>query len=418
MSVYTDYEFVQINSYCKSLYMAKYIHTKIRRTIYAVLTGILIVGVLLFAYRNDIFKALQDPGIPFQTYAKPIAPDYSQSSSWLALPDLSTDTFDIETPGDVFVVVPGVYRGGSHWVLPVDQEYRRERLQRIVRPNYVAPYGHAGRLFAPYYRHAAMYSYMTSREDAHQARNFAYRDVRRAFEYFLANSPPERPIIIAGHGQGADHATRLLADYFDGPLKSRLAAAYIIDHPLPEDLFENSLSHLTPCESESSVGCVVAYGMFLSSDDKNAGYFSTKALIHGSLGFEPAKNRPLLCVNPLTWTRTSKKADRALHKGGMAAVGIEPDLLPAPLTRQVSTQCKTGMLYVGKPKSRSLRRPFGIGARFWTLPSNLFFEDLRLNARLRADVLIETGDMPKRAKRLDDLDIVDIIESPIIQAGN
>ena len=55
---------------------------------------------------------------------------------------------------------------------------------------------------------------MTNREDAQRAREFAYRDVARAFEQFLKDSPTERPIILAGHGQGADHVSRLLADYF------------------------------------------------------------------------------------------------------------------------------------------------------------------------------------------------------------
>ncbi|MGB0908427.1 MAG: DUF3089 domain-containing protein [Maricaulaceae bacterium] len=393
---------------------------KLKRFRRLIFTGIIFIsiGAGLFFYRNVIFQAQQDPGIPFQTYRKPAAPDYSQDMAWLALPDLSTDAFEADAPGDAFVVVPGVYRGGEHWVLPVDENRRRQRLQRVVRPNYVAPYGHSGRLFAPYYRHAAMYSYMTNREDARRARNFAYRDVRRAFEYFLDNSPPERPIILAGHGQGADHVTRLLVDYFDGPLKTRLAAAYIIDHPLPLDMFKGSLAHLKPCEAASDTGCVVSFGTFMSGDGANAKRFSTQALVHNGNRFWRTQDRELLCTNPLLWKTSTELADKTLHKGGMAAEGIEPDLLPAPLPRQVSAQCKDGMLFVGKPKSRSLRRPFGLGARFWTLPSNLFFEDLRLNARMRADNLITSGELPTRVKLLDDMDVIDIIESPVTPAKN
>ena len=171
----------------------------------ATLFGLLILGLLVF-YSDDIFQSFQDPGEPFQTYQKPMAPDYNQASAWIALPDLEADPFEDPTQGDVFVIVPSVYRGGQHWNLPMDDEKRRNKLQRIVRPNYVAPYGSAGRLFAPYYRQASLYTFMTNREDARRAQDFAYQDVKRAFAYFLEQSPPERPIIVAGHGQGATHA--------------------------------------------------------------------------------------------------------------------------------------------------------------------------------------------------------------------
>lgn len=369
--------------------------------------------LVLFFYRDDIFQSLQDPGVPFQTYEKPVAPDYDIASSWLAIPDLAADVYDADAPADAFVVVPGVYRGGKHWVLPVDVDRRRERLQRVVRPNYVAPYGYAGRLFAPYYRHAAMYSYMTNREDAQSARDLAYTDVRRAFEVFLTNSPPERPIILAGHGQGADHVTRLLADYFNGPLKTRLAVAYVIDNPVPLSLFSGSLSHLRPCGTEAEYGCVVAYGAFMPGDKRNAERFLTRALYHDGMDFTETAGQPLLCVNPLSWTIDGTRIGEEFHKGGMAAVGMEPDRLPAPLSRQSWAQCVDGRLKVGKPRSSALRRPFGIGARFWTLPSNLFFEDLRLNARARVDALLATGTLPTRVPRLDDLEVIDIIESPV-----
>jgi len=78
---------------------------------------LVLILLALYIYRDDIFQSLQDPGIPFQTYDKPVAPDYSVPSSWLAIPDLKADIFDAKSPGDVFVVVPGVYRGGKHWAI-------------------------------------------------------------------------------------------------------------------------------------------------------------------------------------------------------------------------------------------------------------------------------------------------------------
>ena len=393
--------------------MPKPSNTSLSRIAIISLTVLIILALTAYLYRDDIFQSLQDPGIPFQTYDKPPAPDYTLDSSWLSRPDISADSFLANAPGDAFIVVPGVYRGGKHWVLPVEVDRRRERLENIVRPNYVAPYAHAGRTFAPFYRHAAMYSYMTNREDARRARDFAYQDVKRAFEQFIKDSPPERPIILAGHGQGGDHVTRLLQDFFQNDLKRRLAAAYVIDYHLPEALFEGPLAALAPCETAQETGCIVAYGSFMPSDKRNAERFSTRASVYNGAKYMPINSAKTICTNPLLWSRSEDYAVPRLHQGGMAAVGVEPDSLPPPLPKQTGAQCEDGLLLVDKPRSRSLRRPWGLGARFWTLPSNLFFEDLRLNARERTDALIAEGNLPTRVRALDSLDVIDVIESPV-----
>jgi len=367
-----------------------------------------------FLYRDDIFSSYQDPGQPFQTYAPPTAPDYSTEYAWLALPDLTADTYFDKTQGDAFVVVPSVYRGGDHWNLPMDDEVRRSKIERIARPNYVAPYGSAGRLFAPYYRQASLYTFMTNREDARRARDLAYSDVKRAFEVFLTNNPPERPIILAGHGQGAEHVQRLLADYFQGELKNRLAAAYVIDHPLPLDMFESDLKALSPCEAETDTKCVIAYGIFLPRDNFIANRYVSRALVHSKNGYAPTEGRPLLCMNPLLWDRSTDYAPRRLHLGGLAAEGLDPDMNPAPLAKQTGAQCEDGILMVDKPKSKALRRPIVFGGKFRTIPSNLFYEDLRQNAVKRVEAMRNSGELPTRAKKLDDLDVIEIIESPIV----
>jgi len=144
------------------------------KTVIASVIGFIIIGLTLgYIYLDDIFSTIQDPGQPFQTYEPPVASDYTLLESWLAQPDLGIDPFTLLAKGDVFVVVPSVYRGGEHWNLPSDDLKRKNKLQRIVRPNYVSPYGESGRLFAPYYRQASLYAFITNREDAHQAQDFA-----------------------------------------------------------------------------------------------------------------------------------------------------------------------------------------------------------------------------------------------------
>jgi len=373
---------------------------------------VLISLIIAYIYRDDIFQTIQDPRQPFQTYEKPEAPDYASREAWLALPDLGVDPFEDPSAGDAFIVVPSVYRGGKHWVLPSDDLKRKSKLQRIVRPNYVTPYGNAGRLFAPYYRQASLYSFMTAREDARKAQDFAYQDVKRAFEVFLKNSPPERPIILVGHNQGASHVQRLLADFFQGGLKQRLASAYVIDYPLPLDLFDTTLSGLKPCETETDISCINAFGAFMPGDDVIAKRFVSRLLVHDGDEYTNVQGRELLCTNPLLWNRSSDYAPRRLHLGGVAAEGLDPDMQPAPKSKQVGVECQDGILYVDKPK-RAFRRPFQVGSKFRTIPSNLFYEDLRVNAEKRVQALIEQGNLPARVKKLDDLDVIDIIDSPV-----
>jgi len=383
---------------------------------YVILAGILFAGLLLSAlvyYRNDIFQSMLDPGQPFQTYERPMAPDYSKPESWMDLPDLTSDSFNHETKGDVFVILPVLYKGGDHWNLPIDDPDQVSRLNSIIRPNYVAAYQDAGRLFVPFYRQASLYTAMTNREDARRAQNLAYQDVSRAFEFFLKNSPPERPIILAGHGQGASHAQRILADYFQGPLKNRLAAAYVVDHPVPMDKFDTEFSETKPCETPTDTGCVIAWGAFMPGDKSIADRFTTDQNVYELGDYYKVNNRTTLCVNPLTWTRAVDYAPARLHKGGMAAIGVERDTKVAPLTKQFGAQCENGLLYIDKPKSRALRRPIRIGGNFRTLRFNLFYEDIRQNAIERVQSLKMGGELPERVEKLDDLEVIEIVDSPV-----
>ncbi len=385
------------------------------KTFIAMLLGMIsVILALVYVYRDDIFQTIQDPGQPFQTYDPPAPPDYSSVDSWLAQPDLNIDPFTATAKGDVFVVVPSVYRGGEHWNLPSEDLKRKNKLQRIVRPNYVAPYGDSGRLFAPYYRQASLYAFMTNREDAQQAQDFAYQDVKRAFQYFLKQSPPERPIVLVGHNQGASHVQRLLADFFQGELRERLAVAYVIDHPLPLEAFNGSLSRLSPCSSMQTVQCVVAFGSFTPKDKVIAKRFAEKSLVHDGLTYEAIANRSTLCINPLLWTQSEDYAPARLHLGGVAAEGLDPDMKPAPLRKQTGAQCQDGLLYVDTPRSKSLRRPRAVGAKFRTLPSNLFYEDLKQDAKRRVETLLMANILPERAGALlDDFEVEEVQDSPV-----
>ena len=65
-------------------------------------------------------------------------------------------------------------------------------------------------MFAPRYRQASVYTELTLRDDALAARAFAYGDVRRAFDYFLAHFSQDRPLVVVGVEQGGTLVDRLM----------------------------------------------------------------------------------------------------------------------------------------------------------------------------------------------------------------
>ncbi|MCZ3230209.1 DUF3089 domain-containing protein, partial [Acinetobacter baumannii] len=77
-------------------------------------------------------------------------------------------------------------------------------------------FNEAGAIWAPRYRQATFGAFLTDRKAAEEALQLAYGDVQAAFDRFLDEIGPDRPIILAGHSQGALHLTHLLKDRIAG----------------------------------------------------------------------------------------------------------------------------------------------------------------------------------------------------------
>lgn len=382
------------------------------RIISSVLMVLFAVMLILASwyYRDDLFQSIYDPGKPFQTMAMPPAPDYHADTGWLVRPGANVDTIDIPG-GDVFVISPTLFLGRTHWNAPVNSEKLKANFERVVLPNYILPYRSAGRVYAPQYRQAALYTFLNNRDDSVLAMELAYQDVRRAIEVFLAENPPERPILLIGYGQGGMHAQRLLTEYFSGDLGEKLAAAYIIDHPYLQD---NAVG-LQACARKQDTNCVVAFGAFEPKEKTRVRRFAGKTLIwntEASGSIQSVDERPLLCVNPLLWTTESDYAPARLHLGGVAAEGLGVETMPVPMPQQTGAQCQDGVLLLDKPKSKSLRRPSRFGGKYRTLPSNLFYEDLRVDAERRVQYLIEKDILPRRAPLME-METIEIEDSPV-----
>jgi Protein of unknown function (DUF3089) len=378
-----------------------------RYTLYG--SAVFLVLVLTFAFvsQDNLFRFLNDPRTPFQTYTPPPAPDYADPASWAIAPKKHDGT-------SVFVVTPTVYWGGKDWNTPLDAPRPLHRLWREAIPNWAGPFAGAGTVVIPLYRSASLFSFLTIRADAQDARKLAYEDVLKAFDAFIAQTDGTSPIILAGTEQGGLHVLGLLKDRFNDPyLRERLAAAYIVDFAVPLDLFDTTLTGLNPCESAEDSRCIITYGAFLPRDKAEIKRFTERTMVWDQTGrLRPTKDRPLACVNPVLGSTGPKLAPRRLHKGGVAATGLEWGTAPAPMAEQTSAQCVDGILRIERPKSKALRKHFGFGNTFKPDPFNLFYVDLAHDAKQRvANLNLRFKTQGRLAPPFENS--LDILDSPI-----
>ncbi len=383
----------------------------ILRTILAA-AGVILVGLLTFAFfsQDNLFRFFLDPRIPYQTYVAPPAPDYTDSAAWARPPTHATE----KHMAQVFVVTPTVYWGGKDWNTPMDAPKPHDRLLRIAIPNWAGPLRTAGAVTIPYYRSASLYSFLTTRKDARDARRLAYLDILHAFDQFIKETDSTEPIILVGVEQGGLHVLGLLQDRFDDPyLRERLAAAYIIDFAVPLDLFDGALKGLRPCRDSEDSRCIVTYGAFQARHRAEIKRFHERTMVWDERGrLRSTQGRMLACVNPVLGGANADFAPRRLHRGGANATGLEWGATPAPLPEQTSTQCEDGILLIDRPKSRHLMPKKGLGRHFKPKTYNLFYVDLARDAQIRIKNLRQRFDHEGRlAPPLNT--VIELNDSPI-----
>lgn len=380
------------------------------------LGAFMILAVLAsWVLRDQIFQTFLDPGVPYQTYELPPAPDYTRVESWARRPDPALLESEPLRPA-VFFVHPTTYDGGDEWNAPFDRPQEAEELSGIILPNYAAPLTGDGLLFVPHYRQASLYAFMNNREDSQAARLQAFEDVRRAFARFRAEIGEDRPFIIAGLGQqGGLHALGvILRDIApDEAFRHRMAAAYLQESIVPLDLFEGPLASLPPCASPEQVRCVIAFASVEPDEQSRVDALLDRGMSwtsDGSLSY--VEDRGTLCVNPLLGTNSEDFAPARLHQGGAAAEGLEPGDEPSPLASQTGAQCQNGLLMIETPRSRALRRPHRLGEDRRVPPFNLFYVDIREDAARRGALL--SAILAEKARYAPPLEAIEEIEvSPV-----
>ena len=376
----------------------------LRQWIGATLIALLLVLVAAaIHWREDILRTGLDPRVPFQTYDPPPAPDYARDAAWAFRPEDPARWTSLDPPADVFFVHPTTYDGGRDWNAPIGEPKAERLLQGVMLPNYAGPFARIGRLFAPRYRQASLYAHLTLREDARDARRFAYGDVRDAFRRYMREYNRGRPVVLVGVEQGGTLAARLLreeiAPYPD--VVARLAGVYLIDTVVPAAAFGPE-APVPACDRKDRPGCVVAYKAVREGDQDAVKGVLERSLVWGERNtLVELQGREPLCVNPILGAAVEAQAEPRQHVGAANATGLEWGARPAFLSRHVGARCIDGVLHVSQPASSSLR-PSGSWAERRKAPGyNLFYGDLEADARSRVASLIRRPDFRQPAPPID-----------------
>lgn len=382
-----------------------------RLTPIIVLTLLAILGVVAagVVFQDNITRFIIRPRTPFQISTPP-KPEYGARGAWAVWP-----SDPAEKAADVFYVHSTTYYKKRYWNGPITNYSADRGLQDKAAPNEAGPFMEIGAVYGPRYRQATLFSFFTQKYDGLAARRLAYKDVRTAFEHYLKSADPSRPLILVGYGQGGLHVLGLLKDYFqnDEALRARLAAAYVIGHATPEAMFDGVLSKLSPCNGPKNIRCVISYIDFESDFEDEMRRTRNRELAWTADGsLEPVKNEKLLCVNPLTWTRTTDYVGPENHKGAASATGLKLGDRPAAIPHAVGARCVDGILVVDRPRQKFLRRGKWFGAKWHVQPYNLFYRDLTLDAARRVRLL--QARLEQEARILKPIEEpVDLKESPV-----
>jgi hypothetical protein len=342
---------------------------------------VFLIAAAVAIWRGDILQAGLDPQTPFQTYDPPPSPDYGSDSAWV-MRDVRADGAG---PAAILFLHSTTFDGGKDWNGPIGDPKADAYLQRVVIPNYAGPFARSGSISLPRYRQASLYTRLTLRDDARDARAFAYGDAVAAFEAWLA-AHPAGPLIMAGVEQGGELVDRLVRERIAGDpaLRDRLVAVYLIDVLVAAD----SLSGAVPaCATATSIGCVVGWSQVDEDNDGAAWRRLRRALVWNDDGrLVDLAGRPALCVNPVSGAADGIAVPARLHRGAANATGLEWGVRPAFIDRAVATQCRDGILRHTELKTESFRETGNWAARRKSRPYNLFYGDIEADVQARIAV--------------------------------
>ncbi len=363
-----------------------------RRFLWVIAILVMLVIAAAFAYAifgDRLIRAALVPTTAFVAPPPASAPDYRAANAWAARPDLPRDPARWAPTGfaaaphpsaALFFVLPTGVFDRSQWNARIDDAQVNKRGDDFLRGQ-ASLFNGVAAIWAPRYRQATFGAFLASSPDAARAIDLAYGDIAAAFDAFLAAQPGDRPIILAGHSQGALHLLHLLADrHGDAALMARIVAVYAPGWPVSVSADLPALG-VPACASPDATGCLLVWQSFARPADPNA--LRARYDAEPGLTGAPRRGTAMLCVNPLTGTPTRAAQPPTRNFGALVPNG---DFSGGEIVaRGIGAQCRAdGLLDIGDP-------PGGYSA--FILPGNNFhaYDFHMFWANLRADAERRVG---------------------------
>ena len=315
-----------------------------------ILTLIFVGGAFaLYQWGGKTLVKMATPVGHYQAPPENSGPDYKDKSAWLARPGLAGNPATwvpqgvvasvAELPAATFYIHPTTYLERDRWNAPLDAAGQAGDRAQLFVQSQASVFNGVSEVWAPKYRQAAYGAFLLKSEDANQALDMAYGDVDRAFDSFLQEIDPGRPIILAAHSQGSLHLLRLLASRKD-KLKGRLVAAYVAGWPvgIQSDL---PATGLLPCARPDQAGCVLSWQSF--ADPANSSLVTGSWVGTRGLTGIRRTQKDMLCIDPVSGTLNGRSRPRD-NPGTLVPTA---DLASATLAvGQIGAHCDHGFLLV------------------------------------------------------------------------
>lgn len=297
--------------------------------------------------------------------------DYSLPQNWAAFPS------KIDKKVDVFYVYPTIYmdekRPNMDWM---SQEDTKKAALKNIKMNTGAMQS-IGNIYAPFYRQADLSSALKAirAKDLSGNLQIGFKDVQKAFEYYIQHLNHGRPFILFSHSQGTMATFEMMKRLFHNPIhQEKLIAAYLIGYSLPKEDFK-TYPFLKFAQGETDTGVIITWNT--QAKDAKDDLFA----LPGSMG-----------INPLNWKRDETPAEAAENLGTVyfddAGEIVEeiPELVGATLNPA------NGAL-IANPPHTDLYEEDILGQKVYHKGDiSLFYRNIEENARLRTEQFLHHGE--------------------------
>lgn len=236
--------------------------------------------------------------------APPAAAD--PGTTWLCRPGLQDDPCGgrSDNPVDCFYVYPTISAQ-----LTTNANFDRSPELHGIAHLQAESFGENCNVWAPVYRQVTLRSLFAGAPDERAAAlEFAYDDVERAWDDYLANHNNGRGVVLIGHSQGTRMLRTLIQERIeDQPAQSQLVSAVLLGGNVTVragDVVGGDFESVPACTDAAQTGCVVAYSAYsrIPAD-----------ILYGQ---SPSPDLEVLCTNPASLRDNSTSAPLRSTIGG------------------------------------------------------------------------------------------------------